>query len=165
MSSAYWAADAIATNIEAINDRRHAAAALTRAEQYHRGTIAQLAAALNAIRELDSSHALNHQVVLDVIDHDGECTDTFRQAWRLEHDPAQILTALKEQFEKMRTAKLAEVRLMLIRKKRRGWFWRRYDAFLFGKVVHLTMQEAVAAKSRAISFVTTSKFGDDLNTI
>lgn len=165
MSSSYWAADAIATSMEAANDRRHAAAILTRAEQSHRGTIAQLSAALIALRKIEPDHALTYQVVLNVIDREGECTNTFHQAWRLNHEPEKILAALRVDFENRRIEKLSEVVAMAIKSKRRGWFWNRHDVFLFAGVAHLTMQYATAAKSRAINFLTNAKFGDDLNSL
>lgn len=69
---------------------------LGKAEAYHRGTIAQLAAALRALGELAPDHPLHQQSVLDVIDHDGSRTSTFQEAWRIEHDPQRILIGLQE---------------------------------------------------------------------
>jgi len=101
--------------------------------------------------------------VLDVIDRDGENTNSFREAWRLNHDPAKILVALRVQFEKRRIGKLEEVRAMPIKTEHKGWFWNRHDVFVFAKIAHSTMQSAESAKSNAVHFWANAKFGDDLS--
>ena len=151
-SSAFWAADAIMTNIEANNERRHANRVLANALRSHRGSIAQLAAALNAVREFAPDHPLSQQAVLDAIDHDGECTATFQQAWRLDHDPVAILAMLESEFEKKRVEALTLIEQMSIKTKRKGWFWSRRDVYYFAGVGHEDILSAIQKKLISLSW-------------
>ena len=81
---------ALADSINVAIAQRRAIDTARRAERSHYGSVAQLSAALAAIRKLDPEHPLNSQKVLDHIDAHGQGAGSFQAAWQVNCDPASI---------------------------------------------------------------------------
>jgi hypothetical protein len=94
---------------------------LQKAESFHCGSVAVLAAALNELRELSPNHPLLFPAVRTSIYEDGMRAGGFDEAWGLEHDPKKILRDLQH----ARATAVAELLPMLERelvKERAGGF-------------------------------------------
>lgn len=129
------------------------------AETYHRGTIAQLAAALRALAALAPDHPLHNQAVLDVIDGDGSKTSTFQEAWHLEHDPQKILTDLKESRAAAVAALLPAVEQEQIRQCAGGLFWLSKQYLWWGSR-YRTREAAERVRDTVLRLLRTGSIGD-----
>lgn len=158
MANGYWAGDAIVQSIEAAGARASANNELAKAEKYHRGTVAQLAAALTALKQLAPEHPLNLQIVLDQIDQDGERTRSFQEAWQLGHCPKAILSRLVAEHEKSKMDALSKINALQIVCKRA--FWSSKEVFMIGKTKFPNESEARNRKEKLVALVTTAGLGE-----
>lgn len=163
-SSAYWAADSIAQSMEAGAARARSNHELKTAERYHRGSIAQLTAALAALRQLDPAHPLTHWRVQDRIDRIGQTeARTFAQVRNLKIDINDVLAQVAGEFEAERFAALKKLDSLPVKHKRRGWWWARRDAYFFAGSTELPSRAAAEQlKGRAAALLKSADLDDEI---
>lgn len=132
---------------------------LNKAEAYHRGTIAQLAAALKVLAELAPEHPLHQQAVLNVIDGDGSSTSTFQEAWHLEHDPQRILADLLQARAAAVAALLPSVEREEIKVRAGGFLWLSKRVYWWGDR-YSTREVAEATKAYVLGVLRTGTIND-----
>lgn len=132
---------------------------IEKAEAYHRGTVAQLAAVLRALHETAPEHPLHQQAVLDVIDEDGSQTSTFREAWRLNHDPKQILAHLLEARATAVAALLPLVEREQVIERAGGFLWLAKRIYWWGDR-YKTREAAEATKNWILQSLRTGTIND-----
>ncbi len=119
----FWWADAMASDMQRRTSQIRSNAELAKAEIYHCGTIAVLAAAIRELQRLDADNPLHRRAVRDAIDADGERAGNFQAAWRLPHDPPAILAGLQEARKTAVAALLPKAEAEPIKPTRGGFLW------------------------------------------
>ena len=152
---------ALADSINVAIAQRRSVDAARRAERSHYGSIAQLSAALAAIKKLDPEHPLNSQKVLDQIDAHGQGTGSFQAAWQVNCDPASIYFELMEAHQKARAKAVAQIEKSTISHREPGWFSR--ESFIFFSVKYDTLEMAEGAKAEALRFAHCAGLDDSVD--
>lgn len=151
----------LADNISAALQRGRAVNAQRRAERDHFGTVAQLASALKAIKDIAPSHPLNSQKVRDHIDGTGQWVGSFAAAWRLNSDPEAIHSELSKVHELARQKVLAQIEKTAISHRESGWF--SSECFIFLGVKFDTQEAAQTAKTEALRLARCASIDDSLD--
>lgn len=166
MSTAYWAADSIATQISANANAARAADALKRQQGYHCGAIGIQRAALAELRRIDPGNPLLHPDVSERIYNLAE-REFWRRGWEhgssFEADPHAVLAELLAEFEASRATAIQKADAEPIKSRKRGWFFiSRRTVFSWRGTEHATEQEAAAAKQAELDRLRAAKLGDRL---
>ena len=152
---------ALADNINAAIAQRRAIDTARRAECSHYGSVAQLSAALAAIKKLDPEHPLNSQRVLDHIDAHGQGAGSFQAAWQVDCDPSNVYLALMEAHQKDRAKAVAQIEKAVISHREPGWFSN--ECFIFFSVKFDTLEAAQGAKEEALRLTRAAGLDDSVD--
>lgn len=167
-SKGYLYGEVLAGDIQRATERQAANTELRKAESYHAGTLAQLAAALRELERLDPGNPMHYQQVLDVIDAEGErCfhrTKRFADIWDLRPDPAGILAHLQAEHEKSRTTVLDQIESeTLLRRTTRFLWFKEKTHFVFAGTKFPTPEAAAAVKKRMTEAARGARLGESLD--
>ena len=154
---------ALADNINAAIAQRRAIDTARRAERFHYGSVAQLSAALAAIKKMDPEHPLNSQKVLDQIDAHGQGAGSFQSAWQVDCDPSNVYLALMEAHQKDRAKAVAQIEKAVISHREPGWFSR--ECFILFSVKFDTSEVAEGAKAEALRLARGAALDDSLDPV
>jgi hypothetical protein len=163
-SSAYWAADSIATSIEAAGARSRAHNAIRTQQAYHCGDIVIQRAALSALAELEPEHPLLHPLVQERIFDMGKAT--FQQSgWSkgcsVEVDPRALFKQLCDAHEKRKADLLAQAKALDVLELKRGIpLINRRTVYRYDVVDYATLEAAEQAKHDLISTIEQAQLGD-----
>lgn len=152
---------ALAENINAALAQNRANKQLREAERYHCGSIAQLSAALAAIRQMDPSHPLNSQRVRDQIDEQGQRAGTFAGAWQAYGDPVVIHAELTKSHELARLKAVQQIEKAVITHRQAGWF--SSESFVLFSTKFDTAEAAQAAKAEALRLAKSASLDESLD--
>ena len=134
--------------------------AARRAQRDHFGTVAQLSAALVAIRTLAPEHPLNSQRVRDTIQIAGERAGSFAAAWQLEIDTMAVQLELHQAHELARQKVL--LRLEKTQIERRTSFFFRNESSHFAESGALAQEGAEWVKTKAMQLAQTAGLDDPI---
>ena len=154
---------ALAENINSALAQNRANKQLREAERYHCGSIAQLSAALAAIRQMDPSHPLNSQRVRDQIDEQGQRAGTFAGAWQAYGVPVVIHAELTKSHELARLKAVQQIEKAVITHRQAGWF--SSESFILFGVKFDTAEAAQAAKVEALQLARSAPLDDSLDPV
>ena len=154
---------ALADNINVAIAQRRSVDAARRAERSHYGSVAQLSAALAAIKKMDPEHPLNSQKVLDHIDAHGQGAGSFQAAWQVDCDPAEIYFELLESHQKARAKAVVQIEKSTISHREPGWFSN--ECFIFFSVKFDTLEAAQGAKEEALRLARSAGLDDSLDPV
>ena len=152
---------ALADSINVAIAQRRAIDTARRAERSHYGSIAQLSAALAAIKKMDPEHPLNSQKVLDQIDQHGQGAGSFEGAWRVDCDPSNVYLQLMEAHQKDRAKAVAQIEKTVVSHREAGWFSR--ECFILFSVKFDTSEAAQGAKEEALRLASGAGLDDSLD--
>lgn len=166
MSSAFWAADSLATQMTANANAARAATALHRQQGYHCGDIGIQRAALAELRRLDPGNPLLFPAVSERI-YDLAERVCWRHGWArgasFEADPHQIHSQLLTEFEASRDEAIKKAVAEPIKARKRGWiFINRRTVFSWQGVEYPAEQAAIAAKRAELNRLQAARLGDQL---
>ena len=150
----------LAESITAAMQRGREVDAARRAQRDHFGTVAQLAAALSAIRTLAPEHPLNSQAVRNVIDQHGQHSGSFTEAWRVEVDPMAVFQELNHAHELARQKVLGRLEKTQI--ERRTSFFFQTESFHFGGSGALTQEGAEWVQTKALQLAQIAGLDDPI---
>lgn len=165
-SGAFWAADAIATQLQANAAAVRANSVLKNQQGYHCGDLGIRRAALAELQRLDPNNPLLIAVVQKRIYTRAERT-FWRHGWddgsTYEADPQQVHAELLIEFEAARAVAIAEAQGESVKQGRRGlWFLSRRTVFVWRGVEHATSGEALNAQQAELCRLENAKLGDKL---
>lgn len=163
-SSALWAADSIATSIEAAGARARAASEMRAQQAYHCGDIAILRAALCALGSREPDHPLLIDAVRERIFEIGKAT-FYSGGWSkgssVVVDPHEVLLKILMEHEARKAELVAKAAAMSITAIRRGIpFINRRTVYRYDVVDYPTFEEAEAAKRQWITFFEKAGMGE-----
>jgi hypothetical protein len=161
--SAFWAADSIATSIEAAGARSRANQELRAQQANHCGDISIMRAALFALAEIDPEHPLLNNVVQDRIYDTGKKT-FYNNGWKagcsVVVDPRALFKQLSDAHEKRKAELLAQANALEIIERRRGIpLINRRTVFRYDIVDYPTREAAIKAKHDLINTFEQAKLG------
>lgn len=154
---------ALADSINVSIAHRRSVDAARRAERSHYGSVAQLSAALAAIKKMDPEHPLNSRRVLDQIDQHGQGAGSFEGAWRVDCDPAAIYSELLESHQKARAKAVVQIEKAVVSHREPGWFSR--ECFIFNGVKFDTLEVAEGAKAEALRLASCAGLDDSVDPV
>ena len=150
----------LAENITAAMQRGQEIDAARRAERDHFGTVAQLSAALAAIRTLAPEHPLNSQAVRDAIDQHGQHAGSFAAAWQLEINPVAVHQELSKAHELARQKVLRQLEKTQIEQRTSFFFGN--ESFHFAESGALTQEVAESVKTKALQLAQVAVLDDPI---
>lgn len=164
--SAYWAGDAIATNLARQADAVRANATLRRQQGFHCGDIAIQASALRELQRFDPDNPLFHSSVQAKIYKMAEA-EFSQHGWdrgsSVQVDVKIIHEQLLAEFDNARQQAIATTSREHVKQLRRGWFFiNRRTVFAWGGTEHATEDCAVAAKQAELVRLQATSLGDPL---
>lgn len=165
-SGAFWAADSIATQLQANAAAIRANSTIKNQQSNHCGDLAIQLAALTELQRLDPNNPLLIAVVQKRIYTRAERT-FWREGWNAGScytaDPHQVHAELLAEFEAARVVAVARARGEIIKHERRGlWFLNRRTVFVWRGIEHATEAEALEAQQAELFRLENAKLGDKL---
>ncbi len=152
-SAAFWAADSIATQMDANAAAIRAASSMRHQQGYHCGDLAVKHAALREIARLDPDNPLLIEAVQETIYANGQ-REFWRNGWEAgcahahEADPHAVFADLTIEFKAKQAELISKVQSEQVQKKRKGWFFiNRRDIYIFGKTRFNSQDEAELARA------------------
>jgi len=164
MNVAFWAADSLATQINANANAARARGVLRRQQGFHCGDLAIQMAALAELHRLDPGNPLFSPGVRGRIYSLAE-REFWRHGWArgssLETDPHAVLHELLAEFETARAQAIKKARAEPVKPRRRGWFFiNRRTVFCWRKAEHATEHAAAAAQQTELDRLQAARLGD-----